>query len=218
VSGGRAKTVHYWVGHVVGDDNVSSYEINEEVDDLAWLSKAAAKERMTYLDDIDLLAQLDQGRKTTSSLVIVRHAKAEKRDSWNGPDPARPLNELGQVQADAIVPLLHAFGVARVITSPSTRCVQTVQPYAAEQVLPMTELEELSEEGFDEVAAGRLLSELLATPEPSVVCSHRPALPRLLELLGVEEEPLAPGELVVCHHRKGAVVATERHTPSRRGI
>jgi 8-oxo-dGTP pyrophosphatase MutT (NUDIX family)/phosphohistidine phosphatase SixA len=218
VSGGRAKTVHYWVGHVVGDDDVSSYEINDEVDDLAWLSEAVAKERMTYLDDIDLLAQFDQFRKATSSLLVVRHAKAEKRDSWDGPDPARPLNELGLAQAEAMIPLMRAFGVARVVTSTSTRCVQTVQPYATEQVLPLTELDELSEEGFEETAAGHLLSELLATPEPSVLCSHRPALPRLLELLGVEEEPLAPGELVVCHHRKGAVVATERHSPSQLGI
>ena len=97
VSGGRAKTVHYWVGHVVGDDDVSSYEINDEVDDLAWLSESAAKERMTYLDDIDLLAQFDEFRKTTSALLVVRHAKAEKRDRWDGPDPKRPLNELGRV-------------------------------------------------------------------------------------------------------------------------
>jgi 8-oxo-dGTP diphosphatase len=218
VSGGRAKTVHYWVGHVVGDDDVSSYETNEEVDDLAWLSESAAKERMTYLDDIDLLDQFDKSRKTTSALLVVRHAKAEKRDSWDGPDPRRPLNELGRVQAEAMVPMLHAFGIARVITSPSTRCVQTVQPYATEQVLPMTELDELSEEGFDETAAGALLSELLETPEPTVLCSHRPALPRLLGLLGIEEEPLAPGEVVVCHHRKGAVVATERHSPTQRTI
>ena len=218
VSGGRAKTVHYWVGHVVGDDDVSSYELNEEVDDLAWLSETAAKERMTYLDDIDLLAQFDKGRKTTSALLVARHAKAEKRDRWEGPDPERPLNELGRVQAEAMVPMLHAFGIARVITSTSTRCVQTVQPYATEQVLPVAELDELSEEGFDEAAAGHLLSELLATPEPSVLCGHRPSLPRLFEILGVEEEPLAPGELVVCHHRKGAVVATERHSPSQRAI
>jgi 8-oxo-(d)GTP phosphatase len=82
----------------------------------------------------------------------------------------------------------------------------------------MTELDELSEEGFDETSAGQLLSELLDTPEPSVVCSHRPALPLLFELLGVEEEPLAPGEVVVCHHRKGVLVATERHSPSQRAI
>ena len=91
---------------------------------------------MTYLDDIDLLDQFNQGRKTTSALLIVRHAKAEKRDRWEGRDPKRPLNELGEVQAEALIPLLHAFGVARVVTSTSTRCVQTVQPYAAEQVLP----------------------------------------------------------------------------------
>ena len=218
VSGSRAKTVHYWVGHVVGDDDVSSYEINDEVDDLAWLSETAAKERMTYLDDIDLLDQFAKGRKTTSALLIVRHAKAEKRDRWEGPDPKRPLNELGQVQAEAMVAMLHAFGVARVVTSPSTRCVETVRPYATAQVLPLTELDELSEEGFDEAAADALLSELLSTPEPSVLCSHRPALPRLLGFLGVEEEPLAPGEVVVCHHRKGSVVATERHSPTQRTL
>ena len=39
VSGGRAKTVHYWVGHVVGDDDVSSYQVNDEVDDLGWLRR-----------------------------------------------------------------------------------------------------------------------------------------------------------------------------------
>ncbi len=117
-----------------------------------------------------------------------------------------------------MIPMLHAFGVARVITSTSTRCVQTVQPYATEQVLPMTELDELSEEGFDEAATSALLSELLETPEPTVLCGHRPALPRIFELLGVEEEPLAPGEVVVCHHRKGAVVATERHSPTQRAL
>jgi 8-oxo-(d)GTP phosphatase len=218
VSGGRAKTVHYWVGHVVGDDDVSSYEINDEVDDLAWLSEAAAKERMTYLDDIDLLAQFHEFRTTTSALLVVRHAKAEKRDRWDGPDPKRPLNELGRVQAETMVPLLHAYGVARVVTSPSTRCVETVRSYATEQVLPMTEIDELSEEGFDEAVASTLLSRLLHDPESSVLCSHRPALPRLFESLGIEEEPLAPGEVVVCHHRKGAVVATERHAPSQRGI
>ena len=218
VSGGRAKTVHYWVGHVVGDDDLSSYEVNDEVDNLAWLSESAAKERMTYLDDIDLLDQFEKSRKTTSTLLVVRHAKAEKRDSWDGPDPRRPLNELGRVQAEAMIPMLHAFGIARVITSTSTRCVQTVQPYATDQVLPLTKLDELSEEGFDETATSALLSELLETPEPTVLCGHRPALPRIFELLGVEEEPLAPGEVVVCHHRKGAVVATERHSPTQRAL
>src|ERR1700712_4485941 len=48
VSGGRAKTVRYWVGHVVGDHDVSSYVTNDEVDDLGWFSATSAAERLTY--------------------------------------------------------------------------------------------------------------------------------------------------------------------------
>ncbi len=66
VSGGRGKLVHYWVGHVVGDDDVSSYQINEEVDDLGWFVPGKAAERLTYLDDIDLLDQFRQRKKSTS--------------------------------------------------------------------------------------------------------------------------------------------------------
>ena len=67
VSGGRHKTVHYWVGHVVGDHDVSTYELNDEVDDLGWFLADAAAERLTYLDDIDLLDQFHRRRKATSS-------------------------------------------------------------------------------------------------------------------------------------------------------
>ena len=44
-----------------------------------------------------------------------------------------------------------------------------------------------------------------------MLCTHRPVLPAVLAHLGVEEEPLAKGECVVVHHRKGSVVAVERH-------
>jgi len=211
VSGGRGKLVHYWVGHVVGDDDVSSYQINEEVDDLGWFLPGKAAERLTYLDDIDLLDQFRQLKKSTSPLIVVRHAKAQRRGTWDGPDPERPLNELGEAQATALIPVLRAYGVTRVLTSSSTRCVQTLQPYATDQVLPIVEVDEVSEEGFNETASAAFLSHLMTTPEASVLCSHRPVLPRLFDILGITEEPLAPSELVVCHHRKGELVATERH-------
>ena len=218
VSGGRSKKVHYWVGHVIGDDDVTSYEINDEVDDLGWFSADSAAERLTYLDDIDLLDQFRQRRKSTSTLVVVRHAKALKRGSWHRADPERPLAELGREQAQALVPVLRAYGVSRVLSSSSVRCVQTVQPYAEEQVLPVVGIEALSEEDYDEATARKLLSDLMTTPGPSVLCSHRPVLPRLFDLLGIDVDPLAPSELIVCHHRKGSLVATERHavTPTTR--
>ena len=213
VSGGRAKKVHYWVGHVVGDDDVSSYEPNAEVDRLGWSSLDEAAHRVTYLDDLHLLEQLREQPRSTSALVVVRHAKATKRKDWDGPDPRRPLLEVGEEQSRELSRLLAAYGVARVHTSSSTRCTQTLAPYAEEQVLPLQELDELSEELADRDAAATLLRTLAEAPESSVVCSHRPVLPTLLELLGVQEEPLAPSELVVCHHRKGTLVATERHLP-----
>ena len=53
VSGGRRKLVQYWIGQVVGEDDVSSYEVNDEVDEVGWFLVSEAKERLTYLDDLD---------------------------------------------------------------------------------------------------------------------------------------------------------------------
>jgi 8-oxo-dGTP pyrophosphatase MutT (NUDIX family)/phosphohistidine phosphatase SixA len=217
VSGGRTKRVHYWVGHVVGDDDVSTYEPNAEVDALGWHPLEEAARRLTYLDDLHLLEQLREEPRPTSALIVVRHAKATKRRDWDGPDPRRPLLDVGREQARELARLLAAFGVTRVHSSSSTRCTQTLAPYAEEQVLPLEELDELSEELSDSGAAARLLHTLAQAPESSVVCSHRPVLPGLLTMLGVREEPLAPSELVVCHHRKGVLVATERHLPGHVG-
>jgi 8-oxo-dGTP diphosphatase len=150
-----------------------------------------------------LLEQYRHQRKSTSTLVVVRHAKAHKRGSWDGPDAERPLNERGERQAQALAPILHAYGVARVLSSPSTRCIQTVQPYASERSLPVVEVVALSEEGYDEAAARKLLDELLATPGPSVLCSHRPVLPELFALLGITEEPLSPADRAALRHATG---------------
>lgn len=213
VAGGRGKTVHYWVGHVVGDDDVSGYEPNAEVDALAWVGVDEAADRLTYLDDIHLLDQLREEPRRTVPVVVVRHAKAVKRGQWDGEDQLRPLTGFGEQQAAMLSGLLRAYGVTQVVTSSATRCRDTVAPYAEQQVLGLQELVELSEEKYDADAAAQLLAALREHREPSVVCGHRPILPDLLADLGTEEEPLAPAELVVCHHRKGRLVATERHLP-----
>ncbi len=213
VGGGRGKIVHYWVGHVVGDDDLSAFETNDEIDDLAWVPVRKASRRLTYLDDIDLVEQLLEEPRVTTAVVVVRHAKAVKRGQWDGDDWLRPLSDFGREQALMLRGLLHAYGVSQVVTSSATRCCETVAPYAEQQVLPVQELVELSEEHFDADHARAVLEALREAREPSVVCGHRPILPDLLADLGTEEEPLSPGELVVCHHRRGRLVATERHLP-----
>ncbi|MDQ6687976.1 MAG: NUDIX domain-containing protein [Actinomycetota bacterium] len=211
VSGGRAKTVHYWVGHVMGDDDVSGFQATTEIDGVGWYDFDAAAGRLTYLDDVSLLEQARKLRKRTDALVVLRHGRARSRKRWSGEDRRRPLTRVGREQAVALTPFLRAYGVTRVVTSSSKRCAQTVRPYLDEQVLKYDELSDLSEEEWTAEQLAEVLDGLLTGRESAVLCSHRPVLPSIFELLGVEEEPLAPAEAIVVHHRKKRVVATERH-------
>jgi len=52
---GRPKVVRYWLMQVVDDPG---FEPNDEVDELRWLSPAAARDLLTYARDRDLLRSL----------------------------------------------------------------------------------------------------------------------------------------------------------------
>jgi len=211
VSGGRSKHVHYWTGRVMGDADVSAYAANSEIDQVAWVGFDKARGMLTYADDVALLDLVEKHPKRTSALVVLRHARAQKRGSWDGPDEERPLTRDGRARARSLVPVLSAYGITRVLTSPSKRCVDTVAPYAEDHVLLLEELAGVAEEHWSQDSVNETVAMLLAQKESAVLCSHRPVLPEILAALGVAEEPLDPGEMVVCHHRKGRVVAVERH-------
>lgn len=211
VSGGRAKHVHYWTGWVMGDPDVSGYVANDEIDEVAWTGFDKARHLLTYADDVVLLDSVARHPRRTSALVVLRHGHARKRGTWDGPDGERPLSGDGKRQARALVPVLSAYGVTRVVSSDSRRCVKTVAPYVRDHVLAIEELPGLNEEEATPDSVEEVVSTLLARRENAVLCTHRPVLPTVLASLGVTEEPLTPGEMVVCHHRKGRVVAVERH-------
>lgn len=211
VASGRAKTVHYWTGRVLGEDDVSAYPANHEIDQVGWFGFEEARRVLTYADDVDLLDRVREQSRNTRALIVLRHGRARKRTAWTGPDEERPLTGVGRDQARALVPVLSAYGVTQVISSDSRRCLRTVLPYARDHVLAVQGTPEVNEEDATPASVRGIVDQLLASKENAVLCSHRPVLPTILEALGVEEEPLAPGEFVVCHHRKGRVVATERY-------
>lgn len=214
-TGGRDKRVHYWVGRAVGDDDVSTYEPNEEIDQVAWVDRDEAAEVLTYERDRALLADALKVRKRSHALVVLRHGKARSRKTWRRPDPERPLLAAGHEQAFRLVPTLAAYDVSRIVTSPSLRCSQTVAPFAETVGLALEAEPVLSEEGAAEGDAAALVTDLVAAVEQQrrglVVCTHRPVLPACFEGLGLEDPGLDPGEMLVAHLRKGRVVATERH-------
>ena len=58
-----------------------------------------------------------------------------------------------------------------------------------------------------------LVDALVDGGENVVLCTHRPVVPTVLDALGVPDVRLEPGEMLVVHHRKGRVVASEVLTP-----
>jgi 8-oxo-dGTP diphosphatase len=101
-------------------------------------------------------------------VFVVRHAKAGDRLRWEEPDEIRPLTKSGRKQAAALVKQLKDEEIARILSSPYVRCVQTVEPLAEALGLPVEE-EPLLAEG----TPAAVVWELSASLESStVLCTH----------------------------------------------
>jgi phosphohistidine phosphatase SixA len=111
---------------------------------------------------------------------LIRHAHAGSRSSWRGDDERRPLSPKGEAQADAIAEKLKTDPVGAILSSPSLRCVQTVEPLAKRHGLPLDTDERLLE-GADADAAIDLLH-ALASHDPAL-CSHGDLIPKMVRRL-----------------------------------
>lgn len=219
---GQPKQVRYWAATTL-DDEPAPFFPTDEIDELEWLTPDDAARKLSYPHDVKLLPALATHRIDTVPLVVVRHAKAVKRVQWAGTlDEARPLSERGIAQGRRLIPILGAYGIRAVHTSDSTRCRDTVLPYARSRQLDVVDEPLLSEEGHAGArkASRARAAELLELAQPLVVCSHRPVLPDLLGVLDPKaaaagRRPLAPGAVLVLHRAFGPggvrVVAVERH-------
>ena len=113
-------------------------------------------------------------------LYFIRHAHAGSRRA-DGRDLYRPLSEQGRERALAIADLLAHVGVERVLSSPASRCVQTVEPLAARLGLDVIEQPDLWE--------GSATAHVLALLDQQrkhdavVACSHGDVIPETIEML-----------------------------------
>lgn len=211
------KVVHYWHARPV---NGVKHRPNAEVDEIAWVPVSRAlSETLTYADERPLLVQAT-AQPDSTPLVLVRHGKAMLRSNWTGRDAARPLDERGRRQSRLLVPLLEAYGVQRLASSTSTRCMKTLQPFAKAARLDIQGWALLSEEQGSKDPKGvatlvkRLAREAAAADQPMAICGHRPVLPAMLDALGLPTRPLQPGAALVVHLSRDAdVLAVELHKP-----
>jgi 8-oxo-dGTP pyrophosphatase MutT (NUDIX family) len=241
---GRVKRVHYWAARRASHAGDSAALLarfpvqpptKDEVDQKAWLHVDDAAARLTREADrgpLEALVQAHgQGRLATHTVVIVRHGKAVTRAAWHGTEHDRPLTPVGHAQGSALVPVLAAYGVTSVVSSRWERCAATIEPYVrAAHARP--ELSDQLGEAEHERSPSRVAAtvrELLESGRSSVLCTHRPVLPTVLDVLGqhsrravanvlpTRDPFLEPGDLLVAHVSttgKGPrVVAVEKVTP-----
>ncbi|MDI2131735.1 phosphoglycerate mutase family protein [Yinghuangia seranimata] len=158
----------------------------------------------------------------TAPVIVLRHCGAVARAAHRDADADRPLTAAGRAQADRLGEVLAAYGPAAVLSSPSLRCLESVDPYCIRAGVAVEVVPALSEEGHAEQpgAAAELIKVLVAEGGPVIVCTHRPVLPALLGAVGHAAQPgrasdelLLPGEFVALHVDGGAVAAVDRHAP-----
>ncbi|SFW91640.1 NUDIX hydrolase [Amycolatopsis australiensis] len=196
-SGTVPKTVDYFSAEAVSGE----FAANDEVDELRWLPPTAAEKLLTRPEDVRVLRAFCELPPSVTTVLLVRHAKAGKRDDWNGDDDLRPLSEAGQRQASALRRVLALFGPDRVLSAPRLRCVQTVHGIAEDLGTEVRHEPLLSEEGYwpDPVLGVARLLAIASDGGTPVVCSQGGVIPDLVSALadrdGVEL-PSARGGVV----------------------
>ena len=242
---GRRKRVAYWAATPAGTSTPTSTvaldgtspDPGAEVDRLAWLPVEQARGRLTRRTDeapLDLLVAHDRaGTLPTVPVVVLRHGTSRPRDSWARADADRPLVSAGRRQARALVALLPAWGPQRVVSSPLRRCLETVAPFATSAGLDVRTKSALSEDGARRrpTRTRRQVHRLLEGRRPVLLCTHRPVLAEVFDVLRAACDPavaggvpgkdpyLAPAEVLVAHVAfpqtggRPRVVAVERHQP-----
>jgi len=101
------------------------------------------------------------------SVILLRHGSAGNRDTWDGDDRLRPLDDEGYDQAIALPDALAGRRISRVVSSPYVRCIESVEPLAAALGLTV-ELDGRLAEGAGGAGALGLLAEL----DRGVACTH----------------------------------------------
>jgi 8-oxo-dGTP diphosphatase len=209
----RAKRVDYWAAQV---RTATEFVPNDEVDQVAWVSIPQALSLLSYERDAGLLREFTP--EVTATVIVLRHASAGEKRYWHGSDLLRPLDARGRFEAPELAGLLGAYGPARVVSSATARCVETVLPYAMAEGLPVTtELaftvgsEQISE------ATERLAS--LISGESLIVCTHGEIVPDLVASLCARFESKTPDDPAlrkasfwVFHLTPDKLVSTERHS------
>jgi 8-oxo-(d)GTP phosphatase len=156
------------------------------------------------------------GERAEVPLILLRHAKAVKREDWLGEDEDRPLSQQGQLESVRVIQLYRRFGIKRIVSSDAIRCLDTVKPLSFEFAIPIETTSRIREETFKknrdkvEKFTEKLFDQFREERIPTLICGHNPVLPFMLKIIvkksdvEIPDYKLQPGDGWIVYIKKRA--------------
>lgn len=209
------KQVYFWSAKSVEE---KAFTPNAEVDQIKWVELKMARQLLSMESDKEIFDKFIKLNLDTKPLVLLRHAKAVSRDEWQGDDDDRPLDDLGENQARRLLAIYQVFNLSQIHTSDALRCYSTVEPMAKGLGIKLEVTDKLSESGYrkDKERAFDYAKELLKEDSNTLICSHNPILPKMLNKLSkrsdveADEEKLSPADGWVLHRVGKEIIQIDR--------
>lgn len=186
---GAAKHVRYWSMRWRG----GAFTPSDEVDQVLWLPPAAARARLSYRGDAEVLDSFQHAPRETASILLIRHARAGDRARWVGPDETRPLDGRGRRDAAGLAVLAGYVELTEVYSAPLARCRATVAPLAAAAGVQVADCPELAEDAWTRrpAATRTFVARIAGKRAGAALCSQGGVIPALVESAAAQLAPAA---------------------------
>ena len=209
------KQVSFWAAKAISEND---FKPNSEVDQLTWVEVKKVRELLTLETDKKILAQFIKLNFDTKPFILLRHAKAITRDEWQGDDDDRPLDALGQNQANRLLGIYQVYNLEQIHTSDAVRCYDTVNPMVKGLGIKLEVTGKLSESTYkkDKEKAFDYAKDLIKEDARILLCSHNPILPKMLNKLtkksdvDADEGKLSPADAWVIHLNGKEIIQIDR--------
>ncbi len=113
--------MRWWL---MGEGEGSKFKKNNEVNEVACLSKPKALKRLGYEVHRNVLGWADGlgGDPTRATIYLTRDGSAGDKTTWRGNDHKRPLHKKGRKQSIRLAVVLDGHPITQILSSEMRRC------------------------------------------------------------------------------------------------
>ena len=213
------KRIHYWMMRLI-DKPTAAKRLPAfgpikpakptEIGNVLWLTPSQARKKLTHDSDREVLdaflEKLHAGQGEYSTLLLVRHGKAESRKTWQGSEATRPITPLGAAASYALGRELACYAPNKIISSPWKRCLETLDAFAHDSSLSIEQAAELTEDHHEKKPKSTLSvlvneiqnlernaqnASVTNNANSTVICLHRPVIGTFFDYLRGITKPRA---------------------------